>query len=67
VPLARGGEFCIVDERTGKRRLTTYKVTRADAERALPGCRARPAESRDARAARSRRAAAEQPPGDGPG
>jgi hypothetical protein len=27
----------IVDERTGKRRLTTYKLTRADAERAFPG------------------------------
>jgi len=33
VPLARGGEFCIVDERTGKRWLTTYELTRADAER----------------------------------
>jgi hypothetical protein len=27
----------IVDERTGKRHLTTYKLTRADAERAFPG------------------------------
>jgi len=27
----------ITDERTGERRLTTYKLTRADAERAFPG------------------------------
>ena len=27
----------IIDERTGKRRLTTYKLKRADAERAFPG------------------------------
>jgi len=27
----------IIDERTGTRRLTTYKLTRADAERAFPG------------------------------
>ena len=27
----------IVDERNGDRRLTTYKLTRADAERAFPG------------------------------
>ena len=27
----------IVDERTGKRRLTTYKLKRADAERQFPG------------------------------
>jgi hypothetical protein len=27
----------ITDERTGKRRLTTYKLSRADAERAFPG------------------------------
>jgi hypothetical protein len=26
-----------VDERTGKRSLTTYKLTRKDAERAFPG------------------------------
>ena len=26
----------ITDERTGERRLTTYKLTRADAERAFP-------------------------------
>ena len=31
--------FCwwIIDERTGQRRLTTYKLTRADAERAFSG------------------------------
>lgn len=27
----------IIDERTGKRRLTTYMLTRADAERQFPG------------------------------
>jgi len=27
----------IIDERTGKRGLTTYKLTRADAARAFPG------------------------------
>jgi len=27
----------ITDERTGKRRLTTYKLKRADAERQFPG------------------------------
>ena len=27
----------ITDERTGQRTLTTYKLTRADAERAFPG------------------------------
>jgi len=27
----------IIDERTGTRRLTTYALTRADAERAFPG------------------------------
>jgi hypothetical protein len=27
----------ITDERTGERRLTTYKLTRANAERAFPG------------------------------
>jgi hypothetical protein len=27
----------IVDERTGKRRRTSYKLTRADAERQFPG------------------------------
>jgi len=27
----------IIDERTGERRLTTYKLSRADAERAFPG------------------------------
>jgi hypothetical protein len=27
----------ITDERTGKRRRTTYKLTRADAERQFPG------------------------------
>ena len=27
----------IVDQRTGKRRKTTYMLTRADAERAFPG------------------------------
>jgi hypothetical protein len=27
----------IIDERTGERRLTTYKLTRADAKRAFPG------------------------------
>jgi hypothetical protein len=27
----------IVDEQTGKRSLTTYKLTRKDAERAFPG------------------------------
>ena len=27
----------ITDERTGKNRLTTYKLTRADAQRAFPG------------------------------
>jgi hypothetical protein len=30
----------IVDERTGERRLTTYKLTRADAEKAFPGAEA---------------------------
>ena len=29
----------IVDERTGALRLTTYKLTRADAERAFPGAK----------------------------
>ena len=29
--------WCIFDERTGKRRKTTYMLTRADAERAFPG------------------------------
>ena len=33
-------KWWIVDERTGKRRLTTYKLTRADAERAFPGAEA---------------------------
>jgi hypothetical protein len=28
----------ITDERTGKRRRTTYKLTRANAERQFPGC-----------------------------
>jgi hypothetical protein len=27
----------IIDEHTGERRLTTYKLSRADAERAFPG------------------------------
>ena len=27
----------VVDERTGKRELTTYKLTRKDAEKAFPG------------------------------
>jgi hypothetical protein len=27
----------IADERTGKRRLTTFKLSRADAEKAFPG------------------------------
>jgi hypothetical protein len=27
----------IIDERTGERRLTAYKLTRADAKRAFPG------------------------------
>jgi len=27
----------IIDQRTSKRRLTTYKLTRIDAERAFPG------------------------------
>jgi hypothetical protein len=30
-------KFWIVDERTGKSRLTTYKLTRANAERQFPG------------------------------
>jgi len=30
-------QWWIVDERTGKRRLTTYKLSRADAARAFPG------------------------------
>ena len=30
----------IVDERTGAQRLTTYKLTRANAERAFPGAEA---------------------------
>lgn len=30
-------KFWINDERTGKRRLTTYKLTKANAERAFPG------------------------------
>jgi len=30
-------QWWIVDERTGERRLTTYKLSRANAERAFPG------------------------------
>ena len=30
-------KWWIVDERTGERRLTTYKLSRADAARAFPG------------------------------
>jgi len=30
-------KWWFVDERTGKRRLTTYKLSRGDAERAFPG------------------------------
>ena len=32
----------IIDERTGARRLTTYKLARADAERAFPGAQPDP-------------------------
>ena len=32
----------IDDERTGQRRLTAYKLSRADAERAFPGAEADP-------------------------
>jgi hypothetical protein len=40
LPMATSTEFFhwyIVDERTGKRGLTTYKLTRKDAELAFPG------------------------------
>jgi hypothetical protein len=30
-------KWWITDERTGQRRLTAYKLTRSDAERAFPG------------------------------
>lgn len=30
-------KWWFVDERTGQRRLTTYKLSRVDAERAFPG------------------------------
>ena len=30
-------KWWVTDERTGKRRLTTYKLSRVDAERAFPG------------------------------
>jgi len=33
-------KFWIVDERTGKRRKTTYKLSRANAERQFPGAEA---------------------------
>ena len=38
----------IIDERTGERRLTTYKLTRIDAERAFPGAEPAP-QSREVR------------------
>ena len=38
----------IVDERTGKRRRTTYKLTRANAERAFPSAEPDP-QSREVR------------------
>jgi hypothetical protein len=32
----------VLDERTGERRLTTYKLSRGDAERAFPGAEPHP-------------------------
>jgi hypothetical protein len=53
----------IRDERTGERRLTTYKLSRADAERAFPG--AEPA--LETREVRSLPGAGEKPPNSRPG
>ena len=44
-PMANLVEFFrwwVVDDRTGERRLTTYKLSRADALRAFPGCEPNP-------------------------
>lgn len=52
--------FWILDERTGKRRLTTYKLTRADAERQFPGAEPDLQTPRDPQPAGPRRDAAGQ-------
>ena len=54
--------FWIIDERTGKRRKTTYMLTRADASACLR-CRARPAQSTSAQPAGPRPRACEQQTG----
>jgi hypothetical protein len=53
----------IRDERTGKRRLTTYKLSRVDAERAFPGSEP----DLQTREVRNLPSAGEEPPNSRPG